>query len=162
MSTSGIVPLIPKVASELGVALAISLHATNDTLRSELMPINKSWPLTELLNACREYASLAKSALQRITFEYVMLDGVNDDPYKDARDLIKLLNGIPSHINLLPFHSWPQARYSSSPMSRIQEFSQVLIRAGMFTTIRRTRGEDIMAACGQLKSSLNTKNAFRK
>ncbi len=149
LSTAGVVPMIHRVGHELGVNLAISLHAVRDDLRDELVPLNKKYPIRELLQACREYP--AASNARRITFEYVMLDGINDSD-ADARELTRLLDGIHAKVNLIPWNPWPGAGYQSSPITRIQSFSRIVNAAGYSAAIRATRGEDIMAACGQLKS----------
>lgn len=149
LSTAGVVPMIHRVRHELGVNLAISLHAVRDDLRDELVPLNKKYPIRELLQACREYP--AASNARRITFEYVMLDGINDSD-ADARELTRLLDGIHAKVNLIPWNPWPGAGYQSSPTKRIQSFGRIVNAAGYSAAIRATRGEDIMAACGQLKS----------
>ena len=129
--------------------LAISLHATNDALRDELVPINKKYPIAELLEACRNYPGLSNS--RRITFEYVMLKGVNDS-LAEARALVRLLAGIPAKINLIPFNPWPSTRYECSDWETIERFAEVVNRAGYASPVRTPRGRDILAACGQLKS----------
>ena len=129
--------------------LAISLHATNDELRDEIVPINKKWPLKELLEACRTYPGVSNA--KRITFEYVMLKGVNDS-IEDARNLVKLLRGIPAKINLIPFNPWPGSNYECSDWDQIEEFADFINRAGYASPVRTPRGRDIYAACGQLKS----------
>ena len=150
LSTSGIVPMIARCGAELGVNLAISLHAVTDELRDELVPINKKYPLAELLEACRTYPG--SSNARRITFEYVMLKGVNDSP-AEARELVRLLDGIPAKVNLIPFNPWPGAPYERSSDAAIKEFSDIVNAAGYSSPVRTPRGEDIMAACGQLKSA---------
>ena len=150
LSTSGIVPEIIKWGNEVDSRLAISLHATNDELRNNIVPINKKFPLKELIKACREYPRSKNS--KRITFEYVMLKGVNDSA-QDARKLVKLISGIPAKINLIPFNSWPNSPYECSEKEEIKKFSDIIKNAGYASPIRKTRGQDIMAACGQLKSS---------
>ncbi len=150
LSTSGVVPEIARTATEIGCQLAISFHATTDAVRDVLVPINKKWPLADLLTALRDYPKASNS--ERITFEYVMLDGVNDGD-EDARRLIALIRGIPAKINLIPFNEWPGAPYRRSPWPRIKAFADILYKAGYASPIRRPRGEDIMAACGQLKSA---------
>ncbi|OZJ06270.1 hypothetical protein BZG36_00791 [Bifiguratus adelaidae] len=152
ISTSGVVPLIPKIASELGVALAISLHATTNDLRDELVPLNKTYPLSMLLAACHDYIQSLPNRT-RITFEYVMLDRVNDHP-SQAKDLVRHVKGLPAHVNLIPFNPWPGSQYNTSTPDRIEQFARVIEEAGIPCTVRRPRGQDIMAACGQLKSSL--------
>ncbi|MGB0920223.1 MAG: 23S rRNA (adenine(2503)-C(2))-methyltransferase RlmN [Alphaproteobacteria bacterium] len=149
LSTSGVVPMMDRCGAEIGVQLAISLHAVTDEVRDKLVPINKKYNINDLLNACRRYPGLSNS--KRITFEYVMLKGVNDSD-KDARALVKLLKGIPAKINLIPFNAWPGAPYECSDWDRIQRFGDIVNRAGYASPIRTPRGRDIMAACGQLKS----------
>ena len=150
LSTSGVVPGIVKIGEETGVMLAISLHATNDTLRDELVPINKKYPLKELLDACRAYPGLSNA--RRITFEYVMLKGVNDS-LADAKELVRLLKGIPAKINLIPFNKWPGSAYECSDWEQIEEFADFINANGYASPIRTPRGQDILAACGQLKSA---------
>ncbi len=147
LSTSGVVPQIRKLAEALPVALAVSLHAPNDELRSRIMPINDAYPIAELLAACREY--LEVSPRDFITFEYVMLEGVNDAP-DHARELARLLKKVPSKVNLIPFNGFEDSGFERSSWERIKRFQQVLLDAGFIATIRRTRGDDIDAACGQL------------
>ena len=149
LSTSGVVPMIPKAGDEIGSMLAISLHAVRDDLRNELVPLNRKYPIRDLLDACRAYPGLSNA--RRITFEYVMLDGVNDS-LADARELIRLLKGIPAKINLIPFNPWPGTKYKCSSWDRIEEFSDAVFRAGYASPVRTPRGRDILAACGQLKS----------
>jgi len=149
VSTSGVVPEIARLGEETGAALAISLHATNDPLRDVLVPINKKYPLAELLAACRDYP--AASNARRITFEYVMLKGVNDS-LAEARALVKLLRGVHAKINLIPFNPWPGTVYECSGWEQIEKFSEVIFDAGYASPIRTPRGRDILAACGQLKS----------
>ncbi len=149
LSTSGVVPFIEPTGREIDVMLAISLHATNNDLRDVLVPINKKWPLEELLEACRNYPGLSNA--RRITFEYVMLDGINDSD-AEARELVRLLAGIPAKINLIPFNPWPGANYGTSPSSRIERFADIVNKAGYASPVRTPRGRDIFAACGQLKS----------
>ena len=150
LSTSGVVPGIVKIGEETGVMLAISLHATNDTLRDELVPINKKYPLKDLLDACRAYPGLSNA--RRITFEYVMLKGVNDG-LADAKELVRLLKGIPAKINLIPFNKWPGSAYECSDWEQIEEFADFINANGYASPIRTPRGQDILAACGQLKSA---------
>ncbi len=147
LSTSGLVPAINKLAETSDVSLAISLHATNDKLRNELVPINKSYPIAELMEACKRYAKIR--AVDTITFEYVMLDGINDSE-AEARMLVKLMHGIPAKINLIPFNPFPGTDYKSSSTVVIDKFRDILIKGGVFTITRKTRGKDIDAACGQL------------
>lgn len=150
LSTSGVVPMIRRCGDELGVNLAISLHAVTDPLRDQLVPINRKYPIKELLQACREYPGASNT--RRITFEYVMLKGVNDS-LADARELVRLLRGIPAKINLIPFNPWPDAPFECSEWATIQRFGDFVNAAGYASPIRMPRGRDIMAACGQLKSA---------
>ncbi|MCV2881734.1 23S rRNA (adenine(2503)-C(2))-methyltransferase RlmN [Actibacterium sp. XHP0104] len=150
LSTSGVVPEIAKTAEEIGCLLAISFHATTDEVRDQLVPINKRWNIKTLLDALRAYPKLSNS--ERITFEYVMLKDVNDTD-ADARRLVKLIAGIPAKINLIPFNEWPGSPYERSDWSRIEAFADIIYKAGYASPIRTPRGEDIMAACGQLKSA---------
>jgi len=149
LSTSGVVPEIPRWGAESGTMLAISLHATRDDLRDELVPINRKYPIAELMAACRAYPGLSNA--KRITFEYVMLKGVNDS-LADAKALVKLLQGIPAKINLIPFNPWPGTRYECSDWEQIERFAELVNRAGYASPVRTPRGRDIFAACGQLKS----------
>ena len=149
LSTSGVVPEIKRCGEELGVNLAISLHATRDDLRNELVPINRKYPLAELVDACRNYPGLSNA--RRITWEYVMLDGINDSD-DDCRALLKLIRGIPSKLNLIPFNPWPGSPYICSPDERIDAFARRALNAGYASPVRAPRGRDILAACGQLKS----------
>ncbi len=149
LSTSGVVPEIYRTGDEIGVMLAISLHACNDELRDVLVPINRKYPLDELMAACRAYPGLSNA--RRITFEYVMLKGVNDS-LADARDLVKLLKGVPAKVNLIPFNPWPGSEYECSDWEQIEAFADFLNAAGYASPIRTPRGRDILAACGQLKS----------
>ncbi len=150
LSTSGVVPEIARTAEEIGCLLAVSFHATTDEVRDKLVPINKRWNIKTLLDALREYPRLSNS--ERITFEYVMLKGVNDSD-ADARRLVRLIAGIPAKINLIPFNEWPGAPYARSDWARIEAFADIVHKAGYASPIRTPRGEDIMAACGQLKSA---------
>ena len=150
LSTSGVVPEIAKTAEEIGCLLAVSFHATTDEVRDRLVPINKKWNIKALLEALRAYPKLSNS--ERITFEYVMLKDVNDSD-ADAKRLIKLIQGIPAKINLIPFNEWPGAPYQRSDWKRIKAFADIIYKAGYASPIRTPRGEDIMAACGQLKSA---------
>ncbi|MDA0924911.1 MAG: 23S rRNA (adenine(2503)-C(2))-methyltransferase RlmN [Proteobacteria bacterium] len=150
LSTSGVVPEIARTADEIGCMLAISFHATTDAVRDKLVPINKRWNIAELLDALRAYPKASNS--ERITFEYVMLKDVNDSD-EDARRLVKLIAGIPAKINLIPFNEWPGAPYHRSDWERIERFADIVYKAGYASPIRTPRGEDIMAACGQLKSA---------
>ena len=149
LSTSGIAPEIRRAGTDMRVMLAISLHAVNNELRDQLMPVNKRWPIKELLAACRDYATLSNA--RRITFEYVMLKGVNDSD-AEARELPRILAGIPSKVNLIPFNPWPGSAYEPSSPGRVGGFGEILRNAGMVATVRTPRGQDIAAACGQLKS----------
>ena len=150
LSTSGVVPEIARTAEEIGCMLAVSFHATTDEVRNTLVPINKRWNIAELLESLRAYPKLSNS--ERITFEYVMLKDVNDSD-ADARRLVKLIAGIPAKINLIPFNEWPGAPYERSDWERIESFADIVYKAGYASPIRTPRGEDIMAACGQLKSA---------
>ncbi|MGB3866910.1 MAG: 23S rRNA (adenine(2503)-C(2))-methyltransferase RlmN [Xanthobacteraceae bacterium] len=149
LSTSGVVPYIARTGAEIGVSLAISLHAVRDELRNELVPLNRKYPIAELLQACRDYPGASNA--RRITFEYVMLKGVNDS-LDDARLLVKLLKGIPAKINLIPFNPWPGTAYQCSDWEQIEKFSEYVFNAGYSSPVRTPRGRDILAACGQLKS----------
>jgi 23S rRNA (adenine2503-C2)-methyltransferase len=149
VSTSGVVPSIPELGARTGAMLAISLHATNDPLRDELVPLNRRYPIADLLAAIKTYPGLSNA--KRVTFEYVMLKGVNDSP-AEARALVKLLAGIPAKINLIPFNPWPGSAYECSSSSTIKAFADIVNRAGYASPIRTPRGRDILAACGQLKS----------
>jgi 23S rRNA (adenine2503-C2)-methyltransferase len=151
LSTSGIVPLIAKCGQNLGVNLAISLHATNDKLRDEIVPINKKYPIAELLQVCRQYYP-DDAKVHRITFEYVMLKGVNDS-VDEARALVGMIRGIPAKINLIPFNPWPGTFYECSEQKQIAKFAAIVERAGYMSPVRTPRGQDIFAACGQLKSA---------
>jgi 23S rRNA (adenine2503-C2)-methyltransferase len=149
VSTSGVVPMIEPLGRDVGTMLAISLHATRDELREELVPLNKKYPIKELLEACRNYPGVSNA--KRITFEYVMLKGVNDTA-ADAKSLVKLLKGIPAKINLIPFNPWPGTKYECSDWETIERFSEIVFNAGYASPVRTPRGRDILAACGQLKS----------
>jgi 23S rRNA (adenine2503-C2)-methyltransferase len=149
LSTSGVVPFIEPAGREIGVMLAISLHAVRDDLRDMLVPINKKYPLKDLLQACRDYPGLSNA--RRITFEYVMLKDINDSD-ADARELVRLLAGIPAKINLIPFNPWPGTNYDCSSSERIERFADIVNKAGYASPVRTPRGRDIYAACGQLKS----------
>ncbi len=159
LSTSGVVPEIARTAQEIGCQLAISFHATTDEVRDKLVPINKRWNIAELVEALRAYPKVSNS--ERITFEYVMLDGVNDSD-ADAYRLIELIRGIPAKINLIPFNEWPGAPYKRSSNNRIRAFSEIVYKAGYASPVRKPRGEDIMAACGQLKSATERARKSRK
>ncbi len=149
VSTSGVVPEIGRLGAEVGTMLAISLHATRDELRDELVPLNRKYPIAMLLEACRNYPGASNA--RRITFEYVMLKGVNDSP-AEAKALVRLLKGIPAKINLIPFNPWPGSRYACSDWNTIERFSDIVFSAGYASPVRTPRGRDILAACGQLKS----------
>ncbi|HZL58404.1 MAG TPA: 23S rRNA (adenine(2503)-C(2))-methyltransferase RlmN [Stellaceae bacterium] len=150
LSTAGVVPMIERVGSELGVNLAISLHAVTDELRDMLVPLNKKYPIKDLIEACRNYPTASNA--RRITFEYVMLKGVNDSP-AEARALVRLLAGIPAKVNLIPFNAWPGAPFECSDDDAIEKFSDIVNAAGYASPVRTPRGRDILAACGQLKSA---------
>jgi 23S rRNA (adenine2503-C2)-methyltransferase len=150
LSTSGVVPNIARAGAEIGSMLAISLHAVTDELRDQLVPLNRKYPLRELLDACRHYPGASNA--RRITFEYVMLKGINDS-LADARALVRLIKGIPAKINLIPFNPWPGTRYECSDWEQIEKFSEVVFDAGYASPVRTPRGRDILAACGQLKSA---------
>jgi len=154
LSTSGVVPMIEKCGSEIGVNLAISLHAVRDELRDVLVPLNKKYPIAELLEACRNYP--AASNARRITFEYVMLKGVNDSD-ADAKELCRLLKNVPAKVNLIPFNPWPGSPYECSSNNRIARFAEIVNDAGYSSPVRTPRGRDILAACGQLKSDSERK-----
>ncbi len=150
LSTSGVIPNIARAGAEIGCMLAVSLHAVTDELRDELVPLNRKYPLRELLDACRNYPGVSNA--RRITFEYVMLKGVNDS-LVDARALVRLLKGIPAKINLIPFNPWPGTKYECSDWEQIEKFSEIVFAAGYASPVRTPRGRDILAACGQLKSA---------
>ena len=150
LSTSGVVPMIKRCGEELDVNLAVSLHAVTDELRDQIVPLNRKYPIKELLQACRDYPGVTNA--RRITFEYIMLKGVNDSP-ADAKQLVRLLRDIPAKINLIPFNPWPGAAFECSDWSVIEKFSDIVNEAGYASPIRTPRGRDIMAACGQLKSA---------
>jgi 23S rRNA (adenine2503-C2)-methyltransferase len=156
VSTSGVVPNISRTGEEIGVMLAVSLHAVRDDLRNELVPLNRKYPIEALLDACRNYPGLTNA--RRITFEYVMLKGINDS-LSDAKALVRLLAGIPAKINLIPFNPWPGARYECSDWETIEKFSEVVFNAGYSAPVRTPRGRDILAACGQLKSATERMSA---
>ena len=159
LSTSGVVPQIRQCGAELNVNLAISLHAVTDELRDKIVPINKKYPIAELLRACHEYPGVSNA--RRITFEYVMLKDVNDTP-ADARQLVRLLRGIPAKVNLIPFNPWPGAPYECSSAKTITAFGDIVAAAGYPAPVRATRGQDILAACGQLKSESQRERAAAK
>jgi 23S rRNA (adenine2503-C2)-methyltransferase len=149
LSTSGVVPMIERAGNEIGSMLAVSLHGVNDEVRDKLVPLNKKYPIKDLLDACRNYPGVSNA--RRITFEYVMLKGINDS-LADAKELVRLLKGIPAKINLIPFNPWPGSPYECSDWATIEKFADVVNRAGYASPVRTPRGRDIMAACGQLKS----------
>ncbi|VFU09251.1 Dual-specificity RNA methyltransferase RlmN (fragment) [Methylocella tundrae] len=149
VSTAGVVPRLPDLGAKTGAMLAISLHAVRDDLRDTLVPLNKKYPIAELLQACRTYPGASNA--RRITFEYVMLKGINDSP-AEARELVRLLKGIPAKINLIPFNPWPGTAYECSDEATIEAFSDIVFNAGYASPVRTPRGRDILAACGQLKS----------
>ncbi len=149
LSTSGVVPNIARTGDEIGCMLAVSLHAVRDDLRNTLVPLNRKYPIKELLEACRNYPGVSNA--RRITFEYVMLKGVNDS-LSDAKELVRLLKGVPAKINLIPFNPWPGSTYECSDWEQIEKFSEIVFNAGYASPVRTPRGRDILAACGQLKS----------
>jgi len=149
LSTSGVVPMVERAGAEIGVMLAVSLHAVRDELRDKLVPLNRKYPIAELLEACRNYPGVSNA--RRITFEYVMLKDVNDS-LADAKALVRLLRGIPAKINLIPFNPWPGTNYQCSDWETIERFADFINNAGYASPIRTPRGRDILAACGQLKS----------
>ena len=149
LSTSGVVPMMDRAGTELGVNLAVSLHAVTDALRDEIVPLNRKYPISELIAACRRYP--AASNARRITFEYVMLDGVNDSE-AEARALVRLIAGIPAKVNLIPFNPWPGSQYRPSTRQRLARFAEIVMDAGFASPIRTPRGQDILAACGQLRT----------
>jgi 23S rRNA (adenine2503-C2)-methyltransferase len=150
LSTAGVVPMMGRCGEELGVNLAVSLHAVTDELRDRLVPLNRKYPVAELMSACRAYPGLNNA--RRITFEYVMLKGVNDSP-ADARALVRLIAGIPAKVNLIPFNPWPGAPFECASEGAIARFSQIVFDAGYAAPVRSPRGRDILAACGQLRSA---------
>jgi 23S rRNA (adenine2503-C2)-methyltransferase len=156
LSTSGVIPAMDRLRDRIDVALAVSLHAPNDALRDELVPLNRKYPIAELLAACRRYVD-GKHFKSRVTFEYVMLDGVNDSP-AHARELVALLRDVPSKVNLIPFNPFPNTRYQRSPDAAIDRFRDILLAGGLNTITRRTRGDDIDAACGQLAGQVNDRS----
>ncbi|MCK5896134.1 MAG: 23S rRNA (adenine(2503)-C(2))-methyltransferase RlmN [Cocleimonas sp.] len=156
LSTSGVVPALERLRGEIDVSLALSLHAGNDALRNKLVPINKKYPINVLMDACKRYMK-GKAARERITIEYVMLDGVNDSD-QHARELIYALKDVPSKVNLIPFNPFPETRYKRSSNKRINQFRDILIAAGLIVVTRRTRGDDIDAACGQLAGDINDRS----
>jgi 23S rRNA (adenine2503-C2)-methyltransferase len=159
LSTSGVVPMMDKLSQDCPVALAVSLHAPNDALRDDLVPLNKKYPLAELMRACQRYLEFAPRDF--ITFEYCMLDGVNDSD-AHARELIALVRDVPCKFNLIPFNPFPESGLKRSANPRIKAFSQVLMDAGIITTIRKTRGDDIDAACGQLAGEIQDRTRVQE
>jgi 23S rRNA (adenine2503-C2)-methyltransferase len=156
LSTSGVVPMMDRAGTELGVNLAVSLHAVRDDLRDEIVPLNRKYPIKELMAACRRYP--AASNARRITFEYVMLKGINDTP-EDARELVRLITGLPAKVNLIPFNPWPGSPYETSTSAAINKFSQIVMDAGFSSPVRAPRGRDILAACGQLRTETTRSRA---
>jgi 23S rRNA (adenine2503-C2)-methyltransferase len=150
LSTSGVVPMMDRCGAELGVGLAVSLHAVTDELRDEIVPLNRKYPIAELMAACRRYPGASNA--RRITFEYVMLKGVNDSE-AEARELVRLIRGIPAKVNLIPFNPWPGSRYDTSTPDAIRRFAAIVNAAGYASPVRTPRGRDILAACGQLKTA---------
>ena len=159
LSTAGVIPMMDRLREECPVSLAVSLHAPNDALRNQLVPLNKKYPIRELLEACRSYC--ADSPRSRVTFEYVMLDGVNDS-VEHAHELVRMLRDVPSKVNLIPFNPFPQTHYQRSPKPVIDRFRDVLIAAGLTTITRKTRGDDIDAACGQLAGQVQDRTRRRQ
>ena len=161
LSTSGVIPALDRLRKISDVSLAVSLHAPDDALRNELVPLNRKYPIRDLLAACRRY--VAGEARRKVTFEYVMLDGVNDSPAQ-ARQLVKLLRDLPAKVNLIPFNPFPETRYRTSSRARIDAFRDILMQAGLITVTRKTRGDDIDAACGQLAGKVldRTKRSARR
>ena len=157
LSTAGVVPAIKQLREDCDVSLAVSLHAPNDALRDELVPLNRKYPIAELLESCRDYVGEGR---RRVTFEYVLLDGVNDTD-RHARELVRCLEGVPAKVNLIPFNPFPETRYRRSGKSRIDSFFAILNRAGIVTITRRTRGDDIDAACGQLAGQFHDRTRRR-
>jgi 23S rRNA (adenine2503-C2)-methyltransferase len=149
LSTSGVVPLMDRCGSELGVNLAVSLHAVRDELRDQLVPLNRKYPIAELIAACRRYPGASNA--RRITFEYVMLKGVNDSE-ADARELVRLIAGLPAKVNLIPFNPWPGSTFETSTEAAIRKFAAIVMDAGFAAPVRSPRGRDILAACGQLRT----------
>ncbi len=159
LSTAGVVPVLERLREECPVSLAVSLHATNDALRDQLVPLNKKYPIRELLEACRRYC--ADSPRSRVTFEYVMLEGINDS-IEHAHELVRILSDVPSKVNLIPFNPFPQTQYRRSSKEAIDRFREVLIAAGLTTITRKTRGDDIDAACGQLAGRVQDRTRRRE
>ncbi|HID49184.1 MAG TPA: radical SAM protein, partial [Chromatiales bacterium] len=161
LSTSGVIPALDRLREISDVSLAVSLHAPDDALRNELVPLNRKYPIRELLAACRRY--VAGEARRKVTFEYVMLEGINDSPAQ-ARQLVKLLRDLPAKVNLIPFNPFPGTQYRTSGRDRIDAFRDILMQAGLITVTRKTRGDDIDAACGQLAGKVldRTKRNMRR
>jgi 23S rRNA (adenine2503-C2)-methyltransferase len=159
LSTSGVVPMMDRAGEELGVNLAVSLHAVRDDLRDELVPLNRKYPIADLLAACRRYPGATNA--RRITFEYVMLRGINDTE-ADARELVRLIAGIPAKVNLIPFNPWPGSTYAPSSGNALHRFAKIVMDAGFSSPIRTPRGQDILAACGQLKTDSERKTKARQ
>jgi len=151
LSTSGVVPMMDRAGAELGVNLAVSLHAVTDELRDELVPLNRKYPIREVISACKRYPGASNA--RRITFEYIMLKGLNDSE-ADARALVKLIAGLPAKVNLIPFNPWPGSHYEPSTPASLKKFASIVMDAGYASPIRTPRGQDILAACGQLKSAV--------
>jgi len=149
LSTSGVVPMMDRCGAELGVNLAVSLHAVTDAVRDEIVPLNRKYPIAELLAACRRYPGASNA--RRITFEYIMLRGINDTE-AEARELVRLLQGLPAKVNLIPFNPWPGSTYRTSTPEAVRRFAAIVMDAGYASPIRRPRGRDILAACGQLRT----------
>jgi len=158
LSTSGVVPMMDRCGAELGVGLAVSLHAVRNDIRDEIVPLNRKYPIEELMAACRRYPGASNA--RRITFEYVMLKGVNDSE-ADARELVRLLKGLPAKVNLIPFNPWPGSPYETSSNNAIHRFANIVMEAGYASPIRKPRGRDILAACGQLKTESERRRAAR-
>jgi len=158
LSTSGVVPMMDRAGAELGVNLAVSLHAVRDDLRDRLVPLNRKYPIAELIAACRRYPGASNA--RRITFEYVMLKGVNDSQ-TDARELVRLIAGIPAKVNLIPFNPWPGGAFETSSGSTIDRFAKIVIDAGFASPVRSPRGRDILAACGQLRTAAGKRGVSR-
>ncbi len=156
LSTSGVVPMMDRAGTELGVNLAISLHAVRDDLRDELVPLNRKYPIRDLISACRRYPGASNA--RRITFEYIMLKGINDSE-ADARELVRLIAGLPAKVNLIPFNPWPGSSYAPSTPEALRKFAAIVMQAGYASPIRAPRGRDILAACGQLKSAMASQAA---
>jgi 23S rRNA (adenine2503-C2)-methyltransferase len=156
LSTSGVVPMMDRCGEELGVNLAVSLHAVRDDLRDELVPLNRKYPIKEVLAACRRYPGASNA--RRITFEYIMLKGVNDSE-AEARELVRLIAGLPAKVNLIPFNPWPGSSYESSSKGALDRFARIVNDAGFAAPIRTPRGQDILAACGQLKTESRRERA---